>query len=104
MVHKSTKDWFVEGPEDGFMNNDGSYGRVAAPDFDHDMPYNFEERMRKAEAERDALQLALDAHHRSQFPNLDPGGICRECGYDGIDVPTRQAYALAIENDCDADD
>ena len=63
------------------------------------------------EAERDELRAdnvrlraALAAHHRLDFPNLDRTYTCRECGFDGTDVPTQQAYALAIENDCDADD
>jgi len=55
-------------------------------------------------AEIQRLRLALDAHHRHDFPNLDRTYTCKDCGFDGIDVPTLQSYALAIENDCDADD
>jgi hypothetical protein len=63
-----------------------------------------DEMIAQLRAKVEALELALAAHHRHDFPNLDREYICRECGYDGIDVPSRQAYALAIENDCDADD
>lgn len=63
-----------------------------------------EQRLARLEARVEALQLALDAHHRHNFPNSDPDYTCHDCGFDGTDVPTRQAYALAIENDCDADD
>src|SRR5215831_18626766 len=40
----------------------------------------------ESHAENERLKLALDAHHRHDFPNSDPDYNCRDCGFDGTDV------------------